>query len=101
MDVLRHAGTLNLPQQDEQMTPDRFRELLTALDWSQRGIARLLNRHEGTVRQWARGTVEIPEDVAIWVEVLGRHHLQNPPPPNNAREGAGSQLQDDETGTSV
>lgn len=68
------------------MTPSRLRECLAALDWTQRGLARLLDRQEGTVRQWARGAVQIPEDVAVWLEVLARHHAANPPPARPDRE---------------
>jgi DNA-binding transcriptional regulator YiaG len=67
-------------QGDAAMTPTRFRECLQSLDWSQRGVARILGRHEGTVRQWARGTVQIPEDVAAWLETLAVCHNANPAP---------------------
>jgi hypothetical protein len=62
------------------MTPDRFRECLALLDWTQRGVARLLERQEGTVRQWARGAVQIPGDVGAWLERLAKFHERNPPP---------------------
>ncbi len=62
------------------MTPTRLRECLVALDWTQRGVARLLERPEGTVRQWARGTVQVPSDVASWLETLTKCHEENPPP---------------------
>jgi len=52
------------------MTPTRFRQILAALEWRQRGLARILDRPEGTVRQWARGAVRIPEDVAAWLEAI-------------------------------
>ncbi len=65
------------------MTPTRLRECLTALDWTQRGLARLLGRQEGTVRQWARGAVQIPEDVSAWLEKLATYHAKHPPPPTN------------------
>lgn len=51
------------------MTPTRFREILAALEWTQRGLARILDRPEGLVRQWARGARPIPGDVATWLEV--------------------------------
>lgn len=66
-----------------KMTPERLRECLTALCWSQRGLARNLNKAEGTVRQWARGKLSIPEDVAVWLERCGRFMEENPPPPRN------------------
>lgn len=62
------------------MTPTRLRECLTALNWTQRGLARLLERQEGTVRQWARGAVQIPGDVAEWLEKRARHAEKWPPP---------------------
>lgn len=54
------------------MTPTRLRECLNALQWSQRGIARVLDRQEGTIRQWARGVVRIPGDVSEWLETIMR-----------------------------
>ena len=62
------------------MTPTRLRECLLALGWSQRGLARLLGRDEGTVRQWARGAVKIPPGVAEWLEARGEHAERHPPP---------------------
>lgn len=62
------------------MTPTRLRECLTALRWSQRGFAAALGRPEGTVRQWARGTVRIPDNVAEWLEIAGQWHEKNPVP---------------------
>jgi ribosome-binding protein aMBF1 (putative translation factor) len=62
------------------MTPTRLRECLVLLAWSQRGLATLLERHEGTVRQWARGAVEMPDDVVRWLEARARHAEKHPPP---------------------
>ena len=58
--------------QGRAMTPERFRECLDALHWTQRGLARVLDRPEGLVRQWARGAKPVPEDVADWLENLKR-----------------------------
>lgn len=69
------------------MTPTRLRECIEALGWTQRGLARVLERQEGTVRQWARGAVQIPADVADWLERLTRFHERNPPPIKNTRGG--------------
>lgn len=63
------------------MTPTRLRECLQACDWTQRGLARLLGRDEGSVRQWARGAVRVPDDVAEWLEKVARFHERHPPPP--------------------
>lgn len=62
------------------MTPTRLRECLALLRWSQRGLADALQRPEGTVRQWARGAVQIPADVARWLEQCARFHAKHPPP---------------------
>jgi transcriptional regulator with XRE-family HTH domain len=62
------------------MTPERLRECLKTLDWTQRGLARLLGRPEGTVRQWLAGVVRVPADVAEWLEALARFHERHPPP---------------------
>jgi DNA-binding transcriptional regulator YdaS (Cro superfamily) len=62
------------------MTPTRLRQCLDVLGWTQRGLARLLDRQEGTIRQWARGAVQIPDDVARWIEVRSRHAERTPPP---------------------
>ena len=68
------------------MTPARFRECLDALHWTQRGLARILNRSEGTVRQWARGAVRIPDDVAAWLEQNARFMESAPIPRREARD---------------
>ena len=65
------------------MTPDRFRECLAALHWTQRGLARILDRPEGTVRQWARGAVRIPDNVAAWLEQNARFMESAPVPRRN------------------
>lgn len=62
------------------MTPTRLRECLETLGWSQRGLARQLNRDEGSVRMWARGVLPIPEDVAAALEKLAQFHECNPLP---------------------
>lgn len=81
---MQHEKVLNdMPSsalRSSLMTPDRFRECLALLRWSQRGLADALERPEGTVRQWARGAVQIPPDVAAWLETLARHHARHPPP---------------------
>jgi transcriptional regulator with XRE-family HTH domain len=61
------------------MTPDRFRECLALLHWSQRGLADILGMDERQVRRWASGAT-IPEPIADWMEKLARYHERNPPP---------------------
>lgn len=65
------------------MTPDRFRECLAALDWSQRGFAALVRVDERQVRRWAAGAT-IPPAIAAWLEMLARFHETHPLP---QREG--------------
>ena len=62
------------------MTPTHLRQCLALLHWSQRGLARILNRDEGTVRQWARGAVVIPHDVADWLIARADHAEATPAP---------------------
>ena len=61
------------------MTPNRFRECLDALHWSQRGLADILKMDERQVRRWAAGA-SIPYEVAAWLEALAVCHKANPPP---------------------
>lgn len=49
------------------MTPDRLRRLLDLLDWSQRGLAVILDRDDRLVRRWASGKTDIPLDVDAWL----------------------------------
>jgi len=73
------------------MTPDRFRECLTALHWTQRGLARILGQPEGLVRQWARGARPVPQDVADWLESFVKRSLlvnrNNRPFPRHQENG--------------
>lgn len=62
------------------MTPTDFRAALAVLDWTQRGLARQLDRAEGTVRQWARGALPVPADVAAWLRARAEHAEATPPP---------------------
>jgi len=62
------------------MTPTHFRQCLTLLDWTQRGLARQLGYAEGTVRQWARGALPIPVAVANWLVARADLAEATPPP---------------------
>jgi hypothetical protein len=70
------------------MTPDRFRACLDQVNWTQRGLAALLQADERQVRRWAAGAA-IPEPIAAWLETLARFHEQHPPP---ARQAASRSL---------
>jgi hypothetical protein len=62
------------------MTPDRFRECLALLHWSQRGLAETLYCDDRLVRRWAQGSEPVPETIAGWIENLARAHEASPPP---------------------
>ena len=62
------------------MTPDRFRECLAALHWSQRGVAEILYCDDRLVRRWADGSEPVPEAVEHWIEELARAHQALPLP---------------------
>jgi hypothetical protein len=64
------------------MTPDRFRECLDLLNWSGRSLAALLQVDERQVRRWASGDYAIPQQIADWLDRMGRLHEANPPPAN-------------------
>jgi len=62
------------------MTPDRLRECLALLRWSQRGLADALGADERQVRRWSAGSYAIPEAVAVWLDRLATFHAKHPPP---------------------
>ncbi len=62
------------------MTPDRLRECLDVLGWSQRGLADMLGVHETRARRWARGVMPVPDEVAGWLETLAAVHAAHPAP---------------------
>jgi hypothetical protein len=62
------------------MTPDRVRHCLTALHWTQRGLAHVLDVDERLVRRWASGANVVPGRIAAWLETLAEYHEANPPP---------------------
>jgi len=62
------------------MTPDRLRTCLTALHWSQRGLADILGVQERQVRRWATGEYDMPASIAVWLERAAQWHAENPPP---------------------
>ncbi|ACL61773.1 hypothetical protein [Methylobacterium nodulans] len=70
------------------MTPDRFRECLSLLRWSQRGLAEALECDDRLVRRWATGEVPIPCGLAAWLETLGQVHAAAPPPKTYRRRSA-------------
>jgi DNA-binding transcriptional regulator YdaS (Cro superfamily) len=67
------------------MDADRFRECLDALCWSQRGLSALLDVHPTTVQRWGNGALNIPPQIATWLDTLAHCHETNPPPIDPAR----------------
>lgn len=66
------------------MTPDRIRECLAMLHWSQRGLSDILRCDERRVRRWATGQYEMPEDQARWLERHAQAMEADPPPLENS-----------------
>jgi hypothetical protein len=62
------------------MDADRFRTCMEAVDWSLRGLGRLLNVNLATVQRWASGEQDVPVHIAAWLETLAQAHERNPPP---------------------
>lgn len=50
------------------MTPDRFRECVDVLQWSQRQLADCIGVDDRLVRRWAAGTTVIPDHIEVWLE---------------------------------
>jgi len=66
------------------MTPDRLRECLALLRWSQRGLADALAMDERQVRRWATGAASMPDQVAAWLERRAAEMAADPPPARQA-----------------
>jgi hypothetical protein len=62
------------------MSPERLREILALLHWSQRSLAIPLDCSERLPRAWAQGRETIPPIVAEWLEALAAAHEAHPPP---------------------
>jgi transcriptional regulator with XRE-family HTH domain len=60
------------------MTPDRFRECVDVLQWSQRQLAECIGVDDRLVRRWASGATEIPDHIEAWLERVA--HLINTTP---------------------
>jgi hypothetical protein len=62
------------------MDANRFRDCLTALNWSQRSLAKLLKINAVTVQRWATGGLDIPAPIAGWLQTLAQCHRAHPRP---------------------
>lgn len=63
------------------MTPERFREILDFLDWSQGDVARLMKRDPRAIRRMISGVYDIDPEMAEWLEF----QAANPPPERKPR----------------
>jgi hypothetical protein len=62
------------------MTPERFQVCLTALRWTDHGLAATLECDLLLVEAWADGVEPIPASLAAWLETLAQCHEAAPPP---------------------
>ncbi|HTI78963.1 MAG TPA: hypothetical protein VL614_00780 [Acetobacteraceae bacterium] len=74
-----------LPRAAIRMTAERFRQALDVLAMNSRDIAGWINADDRTVRRWASGKLDIPQDVSDWLEGLTAYLEQNPRPQLRAR----------------
>jgi hypothetical protein len=51
-----------------EMTPERYRELLQALNLGHREMAAILEIDQRTSRRFASGKMSVPERIAGWLE---------------------------------
>ncbi len=70
------------------MSPNRLREALSLLRWSQRGLAEALGCDDRLVRRWASGDATVPPDVATWLADLAEAHARRPAPEGWRRRSA-------------
>ena len=61
------------------MTPERRRECLNQLRWSQRSLTAIFPYDDRTIRRWFTDT-DAPADVDQWLETLAAFHAAHPPP---------------------
>lgn len=66
------------------MSPDRLRECLDVLHWSQRGLADILGLDERQVRRCAAGQSQLRDGESAWLERRARA-MEADPPPRRAR----------------
>jgi len=74
------------------VTPERWRECVNTLGYSNGDMARMLGRTPRRVNRWYSGKNAVPDDVADWVEAWVAEFrswpTRNPPPqPRHAAPG--------------
>lgn len=73
------------PRAAIRMTAERFRQALDVLAMNSRDMAGWINADDRTVRRWASGKLDIPQDVSDWLEGLTAYLEQNPRPQLRAK----------------
>jgi hypothetical protein len=58
------------------LKPERFNECLTFLRWSQIDLAAALECDIFLVNAWANDIEAIPDDIAAWLDKLGKAHAK-------------------------
>jgi hypothetical protein len=69
------------------MTPTRLHECLQILGWSQRELADRIGMGERNARRWAKGEIEVPAAIAVWLESLAAVFAAHPVPENWRGQG--------------
>lgn len=67
------------------MQKDRFRWCLHAIGWSLEELARRIHTHESSIRQMGRGRRDIPDTLAMWLELQAARTLSGPLVPDGWR----------------
>jgi transcriptional regulator with XRE-family HTH domain len=62
------------------VTPDRLREILALVRWSQQALARAVECDPRLAQRWATGQAPVPEPIGRWLEALGTAHEAHPAP---------------------
>ena len=62
------------------MTPQHFIGCLNQIGWTQNGLSIRLKVGGTTVRRWANGKAQIPQEVEHWLTKLVDAHRRNPAP---------------------
>ncbi len=62
------------------MTPERCRECLKALRWTEMELASALQCDISLPKAWASGEVAVPAGVGAWLETMAQVHEGLPPP---------------------
>lgn len=65
---------------------EHFTSLLKDMHWPATVAARLLGRHESTVRSYMRGQTRIPEEYTAWLERVASFLKANPAPQAGRRD---------------